>query len=310
MDSMPVLPNNFSFGEASYKIEEYRKEYENVSIDTVYLDVNSSWSLQEFNAILEACKSKTAFGYSGKLVKITSKNRSDLFNELHSQNFSLFPFHKIRSTENALVITKGTQASPNLSDLSGSEFADKLRAWFLKSNKPRLFNIGHDKSPYIKTLKELRAFVYDEGNVGDLTRLLNENKFVIHPENNNTIAIWDASIKIVRTEGTSPGNAPDHLMRLFAYNHVISQAGTRYLEKDFYDAAITDHAYKAWVVSPFTSLVVLETQADYKRFGISDEGTSLKNASMKSAGAVPEPHEWILILVVAAFVIILYIKNK
>lgn len=310
MDSMPVLPNNFSFAGASYKIEEYRKDYENAQLDTVYLDINSTWSHQEFSTILEACKSKTVYVYSGKLLKISPQNQNDIFDELSNLNFSLFPFHEIRSTKNSLVITKGTQASPNLSDLSGSEFAHKLSAWFEKSNKPRLFNLGIDKSPYIKTLKELRAFVYDEGNSSDLIRLLSENKFVIHPEDSNTVAIWDASLIIVRTEGTSVNTAPDHLMRLFAYNHVMAQAGTRYLDKDFYDATITGDAYKAWVVSPFTSLVVLETQADYKRFGISDEDTSLKNASMKSAGAVPEPHEWILIMVVAVFVIILYIKIK
>jgi hypothetical protein len=53
-------------------------------------------------------------------------------------------------------------------------------------------------------------------------------------------------------------------------------------------------------------MVVLETQDDYKRFNIKDSRNSLKNASLKSKGAVPEPHEWALIII-ACFVL-LYVK--
>jgi hypothetical protein len=71
-----------------------------------------------------------------------------------------------------------------------------------------------------------------------------------------------------------------------------------------------DKAYKAYVVSPVTSLVVLETKQDYERFGIKDDGVSLKNASMKSSGAVPEPHEWLLIIILAGAAAYLTMKRK
>ena len=64
------------------------------------------------------------------------------------------------------------------------------------------------------------------------------------------------------------------------------------------------------MVSPVSSLVVLETQADYDRFDIVDSKNSLKNASMKGNGAVPEPGEWaIIILGAAAFLVFVY-KTK
>ena len=69
-----------------------------------------------------------------------------------------------------------------------------------------------------------------------------------------------------------------------------------------------EEARKAYVVTPVSSLVVLETQQDYDRFKIQDTDNSLKNASMKSKGAVPEPHEWALIIAVA--LVLFYVIRK
>jgi hypothetical protein len=60
-------------------------------------------------------------------------------------------------------------------------------------------------------------------------------------------------------------------------------------------------AQEAYVVSPVSSLIVLESSEEYKRFGISDAAISLKNAAATSKGAVPEPQEWVLILLVLLF---------
>jgi hypothetical protein len=56
------------------------------------------------------------------------------------------------------------------------------------------------------------------------------------------------------------------------------------------------------VVSPVSSLIVLETKEDYERFGIKDKDNSLYNATKNSSGAVPEPHEWALIIVFVLFI--------
>jgi hypothetical protein len=55
---------------------------------------------------------------------------------------------------------------------------------------------------------------------------------------------------------------------------------------------------------------VLETQQDYQRFGIDENKNSLKNASMKSSGAVPEPQEWMLIILAAGVVVYLVTRQK
>ena len=91
-------------------------------------------------------------------------------------------------------------------------------------------------------------------------------------------------------------NAPDHLARLFAYNDIMRKVGTHYFENELVNEELVDEAVTAYVVSPVSSLIVLETKNDYERFGIEDKDNSLKNASKQSSGAVPEPHEWALIV--------------
>ena len=83
----------------------------------------------------------------------------------------------------------------------------------------------------------------------------------------------------------------------------MRKVGTHYFNDDYINESLVDEAATAYVVSPVSSLIVLETQKDYDRFGIADKEDSLKNASKDSSGAVPEPHEWALIILFAVFVI-------
>jgi XrtN system VIT domain protein len=170
----------------------------------------------------------------------------------------------------------------------------------------RLFNLGNNLSPYLKTLKEYRTFLYDSGNADELVSLLSSNQFVKSIESDQQIVIDNAGIAITANPGESSEKAPDHLMRLFAYNHILQKRGRDMFGETAWEDELVAEARKAYVVTPVSSLVVLETQKDYDRFDIKDEGNSLKNASVSSNGAVPEPHEWALILLV--LLIVSYIR--
>jgi XrtN system VIT domain protein len=118
-------------------------------------------------------------------------------------------------------------------------------------------------------------------------------------ENDQLLVIDNAELAIVEKDCNQPvaAPAPDHLLRLFAYNHIMQKMGARFSEDTTDTDELVAEAQKAYVVSPVSSLVVLETKKDYEKFGIKDSENSLKNASLKSKGAVPEPGEWALILV-------------
>ena len=100
--------------------------------------------------------------------------------------------------------------------------------------------------------------------------------------------------KVAQSANTS--TAPDHLMRLFTYNNLMRKIGKDYFNTKKLGNQLIAQAEQAHVVTPVSSLIVLETQADYDRFDIKASKDGLKNASIKNAGAVPEPHEWLLII--------------
>ena len=148
-------------------------------------------------------------------------------------------------------------------------------------------------------------------------------------ESATELAIAPSNILISEEKGGGKigGDAPDHVFRLFAYNKILASVGRNFYkpepieteennadsskkqsdsvkkqaklpkkEADFdLDAAVA-LADKAHIVTPVSSLIVLETQADYDRFNIKKSKNALGNATLNNAGAAPEPHEWLLIL--------------
>ncbi|WEK35018.1 MAG: XrtN system VIT domain-containing protein [Candidatus Pseudobacter hemicellulosilyticus] len=98
---------------------------------------------------------------------------------------------------------------------------------------------------------------------------------------------------------SSPPKGPDHLMRLFVYNHILQQTGRRLVQTPEAEDSLIAEAAQAHVVTPFSSLVVLETKKDYDRFQIEPgNNNSLQQAALEGKGAVPEPQEWALLLLV------------
>jgi len=160
-------------------------------------------------------------------------------------------------------------------------------------------------STYISSLREFRAIDFATGDLQTLEDLLTRKVFPVTGESKEKVVLHDAGLVITKTRiggHAAPSNAPDHLARLFAYNDVMRKVGTRYFSDDLVNQELVDEATTAYVVSPVSSLIVLETQADYERFGIKDIADGLHNASKASQGAVPEPHEWALIILFLLFV--------
>ena len=323
-----IPSNSFAFKGKSYSITPYNLQRDDVQTDVVYLDVNAVWTLPEFTETLRLAGGRKVKAYlHDELVDITGDNSVQLFEALHAQRFSIFPIHEIKDAEHALLITKNPPEGPSLQDLEGSRFREELAAYLRDTARPkvRLLNLGgNNLSPYLKALKESRVFRYEQGGLLLLKVLFSTNKFAKDIETAERIVIDEAQVAIVQTRDSvpqpqqdtskaagqlaantaakapaSPGttNAPDHLMRLFAYNHILRETGKGLITTATGHEELLRTAVEAHVVSPLSSLVVLEKQADYDRFGIQDDNNSLKNASLKSKGAVPEPHEWALIVI-------------
>jgi len=67
-------------------------------------------------------------------------------------------------------------------------------------------------------------------------------------------------------------------------------------------------------VTPVTSLIVLESEADYERFGIKKKSGGLGSSSLQDSflkskdGTVPEPEEWIFFIVSLIFAVWIFRK--
>lgn len=304
--------NKFYFNKHSYSVTETVKQTYKFNPDSIYLDINRSWSESEYNQILSILSDKVVFAHHDKLIRINAENKSEIFNALSKKNFSLFPLNEISNWKNSLLISKSTELSPNLSDLEGSEFLTELIEGIASTkDKVNLFQIGETTSPYLKSLKELQLLNFNTGTIDTLSQIINKQVFYTYNSDPNLINLDLAGICIVKDTSYAQSNAPDHLLRLFAYNNIMKIMGRNYFSKsNAHINNLVEIANEAYVVSPVSSLIVLETVKDYERFDISDNENSLKNASKKSSGSVPEPKEWVLIILLIGIISLLYFNKK
>jgi XrtN system VIT domain protein len=310
--AMPQLADSpFTFAGCGYRLMEYKRQYAYFEPDAIYLDINSSWTTGEFDNLWETIRAKNVYYYDGELKKLTAENKADVFKRAVKLNFSLFPVYEIKNPETSLLITKSPETSPNLNDLDESEFQKHLTAYLAAAKPLHLFNIGTKLTPYLKALKEMRVFVYDNGELRQLQAAITQHRFLVSQEDDKHVVLDETGLIIAQTSDTTAlGNAPDHLLRLFAYNDIMKKVGPHYFDKTYVQPDIIKEAEQAYIASPVSSLIVLETQQDYERFGIDDNKNSLKNASMKSSGAVPEPGEWLLVLIAIVVINFLVYRAK
>lgn len=313
MEALPLRPRSFSFNGYAYTIEPFETQRSSVSTSAIYLDVNQSWTYGDVRRIISMAGNIPVYAFvNDNKVELPDSGFHGLIKPLQEHRFSLFPFHRVPDPEGALVVTKNNGISPMLTDLQGSGFHQKLAQKLADSTYPkiRLFDFGERLSPYLESLRAARAFRYEKGTQDQLRELINRGIFATDAESANKVVIHEAQAAITRAaDSTSGGTGPDHIMRLFAYNHILQQTGKGLITGSAGQEQLVAAAKEAYVVSPVSSLVVLETQADYDRFGIHDEGDSLKNASLNDNGAVPEPHEWALIII-AVLSVYLYLNRR
>jgi len=318
-----IAPQSFQFNGQQYTTAAAAPAFDDADIQKVYLDLNSSWTHQEFSDLLPMLKNKKIYAWSpaGGLVKLTAANQEAIYRDAASLEFGLFPLYRITDKEHALLVSKSNPASPALSDLNNTDFAKQLQTWLAAPGKLRLYTIGDELSPYLRTLKECGAFHFEKGDWITLDTRIIQHRFLHDNEEPDVVSVDPAGLLIRREPSASPAastqalQAPDHLLRLFAYRHIQQQLNGK-LPGDLTveDPATVDSlvatAQEAGIVSPVSSLVVLETQDDYKRFDIAQSENSLKNASLHGKGAVPEPGEWALLFTALALLVFIRLRSS
>lgn len=302
----------FSFQGNSYHIKKLNKENKPTHFDTIFLDINKSWSSSEFSMVWKTVKDKQVYVFYDQLYLLNEDNKDKYFSLLNKLNFSLFPLNKIKNTTNSLVISKSTPVSPELIDLKESKFIVDLKNYLsAREDKIYLYSLSEEISPYLKTLKEFQVFNYSQGSITKLNELIKNETYPSDIIDDNTVNLSISNTQIIRDSISKTSEAPDHLLRLFAYNKIMQDCGRNYFTDESYiEDELVGIANEAYIVSPISSLIVLETIKDYERFNIDKNKNSLKNASTNSSGSVPEPHEWAMIILLFLTLAFLTYKRR
>jgi XrtN system VIT domain protein len=321
-DKVPLSSSAFNFKNQSFQVSEHQAQQEDFEPSFIYLDVNKSWTKSEFKQVFTTFLGKPIFMvHNGDLQQVYDHNLS-IFEAAQDNNFSLFPLEVIAQPSAALIISKSTAKSPNLSDLKETYFGQNTIRYLEEKEAPiALYNLSNTLSPYLQSLKEFYVFNYAQGSMTALTELAEQKQFPVLDSNPNKVVLHQANMTVLQTETntSTTSKAPDHLMRLFSYNQILKKIGKGYFKSGYENQDLIDIASTAHIVSPISSMIVLETKKDYDRFDIeenedglgnaSKQKQGLKNATNSSSGAVPEPHEWCFIFLISFGILFSQLKR-
>ncbi len=307
----PLSNDTFNWKGQQYCAVPYEKVYDKRAFGSLVLDVNKAWSKEEWNAVMAINGPAKKVYFNNEWKTVAPANSDELFDELKRQNFSFVPVASLDST--VLVVTKSTSVSPNFEDLLNTDYSKAIISKMNQAQRCAVYHLSAFTNDFWNTLNERKWIVSDYGNTQQLKTLLEKSVFIKDNITDNSIDIPLAGLSIQELPADSKGatgKGTNHLYRMYAYNKLMES----YHFKDSSDAIenkrYLELAKDANIVSPISSLVVLETQVDYKNNAIDVKNNGLGNANMKNHGAVPEPHEWALIIIGAIGLLYYAYKRK
>jgi XrtN system VIT domain protein len=298
LPAKPLSPYTFVYEGRAFSIKGYEPIKEGKRFSTIYADVNEGWTEEDWIKLMGVAKSYKLKVHDEGWVEVDALNQQEIFERLQLRKITLFPFYEVKDAQNSLVVTKTAGRTPSVEDIRKSSGFDALVGAAAAGKRFYLYHIGEQPSLFISSLRELRLFHYAQGSITDLAGDLNQQVFDADIESENRVVIHNAGMMIESSEDISVSNAPDHLLRLFAYNHIMQQGGLRLLaDSSLEESRLGELAGYAHIVTPVSSMIVLEKREDYDRFDIDVNKEGLKNASAQNSGSVPEPHEWAIMIV-------------
>ncbi len=316
MPMADLAQRSFSHEGYTYTLKPYQKEYTPKVYETVYLDLNDNWTKNEIEAVaaMNASKALYYIGINQECIAFSNSDLDEVYAYAQENKFSLFPFFVIKDPSSTLVVTKSSFHSPNLSTIVGSGFGTDLKEQ-IKGQKYDVFNLGRNNNLYLQSLNQFGVLNMEYGDVNMLERLIAQKQFLKNSYDENKAVFPQNGTIIERTLGTQANTGTDFLVRMFVYQKVTMAYLPFFLNMEV-DSTLENNlimqGQMANVVTPTTSLIVLETQQDYERFDVKNETNTLGNSTMfkkNNAGAAPEPHEW-AIIILCVLILIYFYRDK
>lgn len=305
MDAPPMSDAAFVWEGKRYQAVPVSAQPSDWQPKRIFLDINASWKEWEVRQMEALLASYEVYVFAPHPIRLTADNAATLIPQLREQQFSMVPIYDIMNPGEALVISASDGNTPLLSDLAPSPYTEMLQAYLVQHDEPlRWITLGKHLAPYVQTLQDLRVVTVCHAYPKEVVPMITEGVFPTVPEHSHQSWIPAAQMAITATaDSTTASAGPDHLFRLFASQQLLTDIGKAYFHRDSLEDRWLRQAEAAYIVSPVSSLLVLETDADYERFDIEQNKGTIGNAVIKGEGAAPEPHEWVLIIMAASLLL-------
>lgn len=297
----PLSEGAFDWQGHGYRLAAAQPTREAWRPQRIYLDVNAAWTPWALRQVREMLTAYEVYVFAPQPVRLTAANCDRLLDQLRAQRFSLPPLYHIADPARSLVVSASDGNTPLLSDLDGTTYGSRMGQWLAGLEQPlRWVSLSEDLAPFVRTLSDLRVINLHRCERGELEAWLANGEFPRLLDGPQQVYVPSADVLIqrepaTRSTGDALNDAPDHVYRLFAYQRLLQDIGRHFYDRSALEARWLRQAEAAFVVSPVSSLLVLETDEDYARFDIDPNADTLGNAIAQGAGATPEPHEWVLI---------------
>jgi len=302
-------PEPFVWKNKAYQIQPIEKQNEAFRPKEIFLDLNSSWTLDEVKEIVDIPSKKCYVINEDSKIEINSKNYENVFSHYKNLQYSLIPLFKV--ADSSLIVTKCGTFSANFEELGETGYLKKIRE-NTKDRGLRVINIGEEINPFWQTIKEQDYVEYATLSLKDCSKAIRENSFIATKTAENRVNLETAGISITENpiSFTPKNSGTNHIYRMYAFGKVLTEHVSQ--ENDSVDEG-NKYVYLAKdanIVTPISSLIVLETDEDYKTNGIEKNVNTLGNASINNDGSVPEPHEWLMIILGLSALLFYYKRQK
>lgn len=316
IDKPKEIAGEFQFSNFKFKTSDLEFIEQDFLPQKIYILINSSLGKKEWKNVYSEI---AALGLNAQIILVTnewfySKNWDENIDFIDSQvlpKFNLFPFYKIANETDILIITNAEESSIPFSELKGSSFYNKNKEFFSKNKKTIYVQSLNGKlSTYFNSLKEYELIQDLPISLSTLSRNLQLEKISLPIQSESKFSFPNSqfTIEIEKHTDKFKKSGNDLLARLIIYKKLMRMLGKsmKVNHKDITEDDLFDLAEQGMVVSPITSLIVLEAERDYARFGINKSKTGLglsnihtdeSNASNLKHGNIPEPEEWVIFII-------------
>ncbi|WPO76952.1 XrtN system VIT domain-containing protein [Flavobacterium sp. KACC 22761] len=291
-----------------YEIQNIQKTIIPFTPSEIILDLNDNWTTKQIEAFINLNQKNLYVFVNGKKTQINAENFKAIQLDFENYHYSLLPLYQL--AKNTLIITKSGTFSANFEELEDSNYLKEIKTNTTEKNI-KVINISTDINPFWQTVKEQKYVDYFQCSLDKSLNLIKKQQFPSYKTDENSINIEPAQISIHENiaDSTSKSNGPNHIYRMYAFGKVLEEQ-VKIKNDTLASNQYVELAKDANIVTPISSLIVLETDEDYAKNGIEKNVNTLGNASINNDGSVPEPHEWLLIIIGISALYFYYRKNK